>query len=209
MIENPTTFYLTRHGQTDWNVQRLMQGHTDIPLNETGEEQARELKDRLKDIKFDQVFSSDLLRAKRTAEIIALEHDLAVQATQALREGTMGNFEGTHADNFFPLFNRWVELTEEEKIRHEKHVDFKTVEPYESVISRFTTFLRETAIAFRGKNILIVTHGGVIGHFLGSLGYAPEHTISVSNGALVRVESDGIEFDLKEVEGIQTREHAN
>ena len=63
MIDNPTIIYIARHGQTDWNKERKMQGHSDIPLNEEGEKQAIELNERLKDIHFDKIFSSDFLRS--------------------------------------------------------------------------------------------------------------------------------------------------
>jgi broad specificity phosphatase PhoE len=77
-----TTFYLVRHGETDWNKQRIIQGQEDIPLNETGIQQAENAAKLMKSIPFDLAYSSDLMRAKRTTEIIALEHNLAVEATR-------------------------------------------------------------------------------------------------------------------------------
>ncbi len=62
--------YIVRHGQTDWNVKGIYQGRIDIPLNETGREQARKTKKELEGIKFDKVFSSPLKRALETAQII-------------------------------------------------------------------------------------------------------------------------------------------
>ena len=67
------TIYFARHGETSWNVKKMIQGIKDIPLNKKGEEQAMMIGEKLKNIKFDAVFSSDLIRAKRTAEIILLE----------------------------------------------------------------------------------------------------------------------------------------
>ena len=61
-----TTIYIVRHGETKWNVKQLMQGHKDSPLTEKGIEQAEEIKKELKNIHFYRIFSSDLLRAKRT-----------------------------------------------------------------------------------------------------------------------------------------------
>ena len=62
--------YIVRHGKTDWNKEGRYQGHIDIELNSTGEEQAQKLYEKLKDIKFDKVFSSPLKRAYKTAQII-------------------------------------------------------------------------------------------------------------------------------------------
>ena len=66
-------FYLVRHGQTDWNNERRFQGQTDVPMNEAGIRQISELADRLArdGIRFDRLIASPLIRAKRTAEIIA------------------------------------------------------------------------------------------------------------------------------------------
>src|SRR5689334_14138742 len=93
-MNNMTTFYLIRHGETDWNNQHLLQGQIDIPLNAKGEEQAQELAQVLKDINFDLAFSSDLIRAKRTTEIVALEKQLMIETTKTLRERAFGEFEG-------------------------------------------------------------------------------------------------------------------
>ena len=87
------TIYLVRHGETDWNVKNIIQGQIDIPLNKKGENQALEIANELKDIHFDAIFSSDLSRAKRTAEIIATERKLAVVATKTLREMYFGKFQ--------------------------------------------------------------------------------------------------------------------
>ena len=66
-------FYLVRHGQTDWNIEKRMQGHSDVPMNETGLRQIRALADKLAEsrISFDRLISSPLVRAKESAELIA------------------------------------------------------------------------------------------------------------------------------------------
>ena len=64
------TIILVRHGQTDWNLKKLMQGRTDIPLNETGRVQALEVKEKLKNERIDICFSSPLSRTLTTAKII-------------------------------------------------------------------------------------------------------------------------------------------
>ena len=70
MKQKYCTLYIVRHGQTDWNVQKLLQGQQDSALTELGITQAKELQETLREIHFDGIFSSDLLRTKKTAEIM-------------------------------------------------------------------------------------------------------------------------------------------
>jgi 2,3-bisphosphoglycerate-dependent phosphoglycerate mutase len=81
-----TRILLARHGETDWNRESRWQGHADIPLNETGREQAHELGRALAETSLDAVYSSDLLRAYETAEIVARPRGFTVIRDAALRE---------------------------------------------------------------------------------------------------------------------------
>ena len=89
-----TTILLVRHGETDWNRDRRVQGHTDVPLNETGREQARALAGELAGEPLAAVYSSDLSRALETATIVAEPRSLAVTTLPALREKHFGTWEG-------------------------------------------------------------------------------------------------------------------
>jgi broad specificity phosphatase PhoE len=208
MIENPTNLYIVRHGKTDWNVEHKIQGQTDIPLNAEGELQAKALGVKFKDVQIDHAFSSDLLRAKRTAEIAMLEKNLAVKTTEALREGGMGIFEGTLTDDLYPLFNKWLKLSEEERLKHERYNDLATIESSESIVSRFITFLREASVTFRGQNLLIVTHAAVMSNFLRHVGFTDHEFLHVSNTAMIHAQSDGVEFEIIKTEGIEPVEYA-
>jgi broad specificity phosphatase PhoE len=88
------TFYLIRHGQTDWNVVYRWQGHTDIALNDTGREQARRLGVRLADVPLDRAISSDSMRAYETAQLALGGRDLPIQTDVAWREFHAGILEG-------------------------------------------------------------------------------------------------------------------
>ena len=100
--------YLIRHGETEWNVAGKIQGHEDSPLTKKGLDQARQAAQQFKDHHFAAVFSSDLIRAQRTAEIIAAEHQLTVQTTQFLREKAYGKFAGLKFPDFKKkLKNNW------------------------------------------------------------------------------------------------------
>jgi broad specificity phosphatase PhoE len=202
MRNNFTTFYIVRHGETDWNVQRRVQGHTDIPLNENGEMQAKFFANKLKHIKFDLAFSSDLLRAHRTAKIIALEHKLEVQTTEILREKKLGKFEGQHYDTVSTYFKLIDSMDQQQRLKH-KIVD--DAESDEEVINRLFTFLKETSILYPGKNILVVTHGAMLRNALAHLNYTiydELKTCKISNTAHIELLADGEEAFIKSIDGI-------
>lgn len=202
-----TTFYLIRHGQTDWNKKRLVQGQLDIPLNKLGEQQARTLADVLEHVQFDLAFSSDLLRAKKTAEIVVLEKALYVATTKLLRERDFGKFQGGTVDALHAYFSLLDGLTHEERFKHKMADD---VESDEDVTTRLITFLRETAITHPGKTILVGTHGGILRLVLlhvGYLTYAQSDATSVRNGAYIKIATDGIDFFVKDVIGLVPSEY--
>ncbi len=116
--KNYCRLYIIRHGETDWNLKELVQGHTDIALNKTGEKQANDLAKMLNRIKFAAAFSSDLIRARRTAEIVAQEKKIAIKTTNALRERFFGRYEGRNfrEDKEYQLaITKLVEMSSEER----------------------------------------------------------------------------------------------
>lgn len=204
------TIYLVRHGETEWNVRRLIQGHHDSKLTPVGITQARVLGESLRQIHFDAIFSSDLYRAQHTAELITLERKLAVQTTKLLRERMFGHFEG----KTFEEYNQELRdlLQQQESLSDEHRKAFKLAPDVESdaeVISRFITSLREIAVAYAGKTVLVVSHGGCIRQFLMHIGFAPYRSLppgAVGNTAHIVLESDGVEFTIKQVDGVKKEE---
>lgn len=206
-MQNPVTLYIVRHGQTDWNVVKRVQGQTDIPLNNVGEEQAHVAAELFKDIQFDAAFSSDLLRAKRTAEIIMLEKKLAVQTTRVLRERNFGPYEGIYVEELKELEKDLENLSQEERSSHKLHPD---IENDEELVGRFITFLREISVAYAGKKVLVVCHGALMRVFLIHLGFASYQTLghgTIENTAYIEVLSDGLEFKVKQTHGVHKKEN--
>jgi len=204
-MKNICTIYLVRHGRTDWNDKKLVQGHTDIPLNLEGQTSARALAAELKSIKFDRIYASDLLRAKETAEIIALEHQLVVETTKALRERNFGNIEGK-SHSVFPEMDKLLDSLDY-KTRYSYKFDTNMeMENDEEIMNRFVPFLREIAVANPGKTVLVATHGGPMWVFLVKLGISDyQHFLEIKNLAHIKLESDGVDFFIKETSGIKKR----
>ncbi|MCX6745923.1 MAG: histidine phosphatase family protein [Candidatus Parcubacteria bacterium] len=128
--ENFCTLYLVRHGETEWNKNGIIQGQLDSPLTNEGIKQVQQIADELKDIHFDVIFSSDLHRAKKSAEIIKLERQLAIQTSKALRERTFGHYEGTSGEKYREKFQQLIEKVKQ--LSDEDHKAFKFDKDIES-----------------------------------------------------------------------------
>ncbi len=143
----PLPFVYLRHGETDWNRERRCQGHTDIPLNETGIAQARAARDRLGQTKLEivSIVCSPLERARRTAEIVNEALNLPITTLDSLKESGFGAREGA-------LSGQW----------HRDWQDGITpdgAEPYDSFVRRSIGAIN-AALRHAGP-VLIVGHGGV------------------------------------------------
>ena len=207
--KNFCTLYIVRHGETEGNVQDIIVGQSDSPLTEQGVGQAHTVANELQHIAFDAIFSSDLPRAQRTAEIIKLDREIAVQTSKLLREHTYGHYEGK------PWKNLEKELSEEIKKREMlseeawwHHRLTNDMETFEESATRFITQLREIAVAYPGKTVLVVSHGGCMRRFLLKLGYATREELPVGalkNGGFLKVLTNGIDFILKEAKGVEKK----
>ena len=91
---NATRIIAIRHGETDWNLAARLQGHTDIALNATGLQQARQMAAALADTALSHIYSSDLLRAWETAQALASANGAALTRDARLRERSFGEYEG-------------------------------------------------------------------------------------------------------------------
>ncbi len=197
------TFYIVRHGQTAWNVAEIMQGTSDSSLTDEDIESAKKLGKNFKEIKFDLVYSSDLMRAKRTAEIILLERKLAIQTTKLLRERAYGEFEGKHNQEYKIVNETLNKLTDEERYSFKYS---KEIERDKEIVERFLTFIREVAIVNPGKTILVVSHGGIMRSVLVKLGfgnYIELRTGSVKNMGWFKLETDGVDFFIRVTKNIR------
>jgi broad specificity phosphatase PhoE len=135
-----TALLLVRHGETDWNADGRLQGHTDRPLSDFGRRQARQLVEDLAEEKLDAIYASDLSRARETAEIVGARLGLAVVIDPDLREKDWGTWEG-----LTPIERDRVEFVGESTKAHQE---------------RMLEALRRIADRHPGGRVLVVTHGG-------------------------------------------------
>ncbi|OQX65092.1 MAG: alpha-ribazole phosphatase [Anaerolinea sp. 4484_236] len=153
-----TRLLLVRHGETDWNLEHRFQGQSDIPLNETGQQQAVALGKRLAGEEMDAIYASDLRRTWQTALQIVAQHDLEIIPEPRLREMSFGRWEGL----------TFRQMTEEEPRIIDGWGEFmNTVGPPEGesipvFAARLQTALDVIAAAHPDQTVLLVTHGGVI-----------------------------------------------
>jgi probable phosphoglycerate mutase len=144
-----TTFALIRHGQTDWNAQRRLQGSSDIPLNDVGRRQARAAVAALSGQEWDTVVSSPLSRAAETADLIAAGLGLTVaRHVPELTERSFGAAEGLQAG------------PELEALRIPG--GFRGAESDDEAGSRGLAALESLAEEFRGRRVLVVAHGTLL-----------------------------------------------
>jgi broad specificity phosphatase PhoE len=207
--QNFTTFYVVRHGQTVANASKVVAGHFDSPLNEVGEKQAKARGEELKHIHFDAVFSSDLVRAKKTAEFVKLNRELAVNTKEILRERFFGEYEGKPEEDFYKnnleIFEKIKTLGEKEK---QKLKYYDTYENNEETATRMLTFIREVAATYSGKTVLIVSHGSIMRSFLMHLGFVTYDQLpagSIDNLGYFKLMSDGVDFFVSGMEGIHIK----
>lgn len=168
-----TLFHLVRHGETDWNRARRIQGRTDIPLNDLGREQAAVAARYLSGVPVDRVVASSLSRAAETGSIIAEALGLAAPALRDdLVEREYGEAEGLTI----------VEVDERYPAGH----DVPGRELPERVVERVAAALAELAAAHPDESIVIATHGAVIRAMITAVSPqdAPERGVPIRNGSV-------------------------
>jgi len=151
-----TELLLVRHGETDWNRDQRFQGHADPPLNETGREQARTVANELAADRIDAIYTSDLARARETAELIAERAGVPFVLEPQLREVDVGEWQGlTRAE----LAQRFPEGMRD---WHERGHGWERGETYEQLTERVLAALERIVGRHPGERVVVVGHGGTI-----------------------------------------------
>lgn len=143
-------FFFIRHGETDWNVQGLMQGSTDIPLNDTGRAQALAARYIIAHVGITRIISSPLSRAFETAQIINESHGLPMTVERGLVERGFGIYEGYHRSTAPSVNGSIADGNPDEKI-----------EPFDAVKARAQAAIENALHLHRDDRLLFVAHGAV------------------------------------------------
>lgn len=153
--------YLIRHGETDWNKEGKLQGRTDIPLNEDGRAVAELTRDAMKNIEFQVAFTSPLIRARETAEIILKDRDIPIVNEERIIEVGFGEYEGSPK-------SEWDENMKKFFFHTECYVPSGDGETPEAVLVREKAFLEELFHnpQYQDSTILISTHGAALSGLL-------------------------------------------
>ena len=150
--------YIMRHGKTDWNAEHMLQGRTDIPLNEEGRQMAIDAREKYKDLHFDVCYCSPLKRARETAELFLEGSNNPIIPDDRLQEISFGEYEGIPSALLNPECPARKLFKEPEN-----YVAMNGSESLESLFSRSGEFLKEIVQPElkAGKDVLIVAHGGL------------------------------------------------
>lgn len=174
-----------RHGQTDWNRDGLLQGSSDIPLNDLGRQQARDAVELLRGGGWSAVVSSPLVRARESAQLIAAGLDVPLgPAYDELAERDYGPLEGTSA---------------RAAVERRPHRDYPGAEPLDSVAARGAAGLAAVAADYPGADVVVVCHGTLIRYTLAALAGHPIE--GIRNGAVSTFLLDGDRWRVLTVNG--------
>jgi broad specificity phosphatase PhoE len=159
-------FYIFRHGETDWNKEKRCQGHTDIALNETGIIQARELAQKISKFSIEHIYTSDLSRAQKTGEIVAIYNNIPMTVDSRLREMSYGEAEGLAVTEIANRYGSEVWQKLQSFKRENDHIGLIGGETRFQARTRFLELLNEIIKNTTHQKIGISTHGGALRNVL-------------------------------------------
>ncbi|QDK37483.1 histidine phosphatase family protein [Bdellovibrio sp. NC01] len=189
--------HLFRHGQTDWNIGRRLQGHTDIPLNSEGRKQAETLQEYFAKNPVELIFSSDLSRAKETAAIANLYQQAPAFYFNSFREVKLGEIEGLTYDQILAAYGeeawqKWQSIQPENY-----HFAFKDGEPAFAALKRFKEALEKCCREYDFTAAGLCTHGLMMRRFIHSLRPDLKEPMAVPNCSVFAIhweEDKGFSF---------------
>ncbi len=187
--------YFVRHGETEWNVKKKIQGKTDIPLNENGKKQAKELADKLVAEKLPavKVYTSPQLRATETAQEVANSLGLECEELDGLREMDLGEWEGLNWDiieaEYGEKYYHWN--------THRRYAKTPGGECYNDVLGRTLDALAYI-LSKETEDVLVVTHSAILmslGCYLAKLPFDEDEMVGrfkTKNAEVVEISAEDV-----------------
>ncbi len=145
--------YIVRHGQTDYNLNNIIQGISDIPLNSNGMRQIQELKEKMDKLRIDLAITSPLLRTRQTTQILLGTRNVPIIIDERITERKMGILEGKS----IKMYN--TKAYWNYKLNYDNNEQVETIR---DLFDRTKTFLMDIIKTYPNKNILLVSHGATI-----------------------------------------------
>jgi probable phosphoglycerate mutase len=190
-MQSPAHVCVTRHGETDWNISGILQGWTDVPINETGRRQARELAAAFAGAGFASVWTSPLIRSSETADIVAEQLGLPAPVRHdGLKERHFGAIQGVPK----------AELAEQDPLllqqilRRNPAAHFEEGETMDEFAERVLDAFLDLGARHAGERVLVITHGWVMDVVTRHVGGLPRSAIlnlKRKNGESLWLEADG------------------
>jgi broad specificity phosphatase PhoE len=199
---------LIRHGQTDWNVRGLLQGHSDIPLNEVGEDQARRAAEHYQFLQISKLFSSDLQRARQTAEGLGLAWGLAVEGLPEFREVHLGQAEGMNRDDMASRFGAEFVKCWSSTNPRDFHHRFPEGESKMEAAQRFLFTIKswETSLVNSDASVGIVSHGLILKTLVSLFQDTSRNPFWIQNLSCLECNWDGHQLQLLRLHHLQDLE---
>lgn len=198
----PKKIILIRHGETDYNKERRIQGWLDVPLNEQGHQQAKQAALLIAQQKIDALYSSDLTRAHQTAIHISVKVGVQVKLAPELRERDMGIFSGwaweTEPDAVKEKLWQEFEDARDSDVRDWKKHQGESIGDMSNRINRFFTDIHRL---HTNQNVAVVSHGGAINRILEHYGIkdAKEGYRTVRNASIIVIHKETSTYRLEEL----------
>ncbi len=203
--DNYCTIYIVRHGESIANATDIRGADTE--LTEKGREQAKEFAKKFNNVHLDAIFSSPMMRAKQTVEMLALDKMLEIVTKEALKERHSGIFNGKKYADIKDEVKRYNELRQKLSYEESKHLPLtEGAETDDQIMSRFITELREIAVGYSGKTVLVSSHFGLMRTLLVHLGYKSFEDMrgyKIMNTAFIKLKADGVDFFVEDVNGLE------
>lgn len=187
------TFYVFRHGETDWNKLKKVQGQTDIELNSTGVSQALTLRNFFRKNPLDICYTSDLKRASKTATLCLEGLSCEVIEEHALREASFGDVEGMKRDDLLKTFKErfWDSNSSDEKALN---FSYPGGETRKEVRERLVNFITKLSKETKHTSIGISTHGGSLRSLLHNFLPTDTELLPIPNCVVYKLEFENGEF---------------